>query len=262
MSDSESVGEQGTSESGYIYEIFSGIQGEGLLVGERQIFIRFAGCNLGCAFCDTPHARTPVETSRIERTAGARDFLSARNPLSARDVLAYVERLETSPRIHHSIALTGGEPLVQAEFVGHVARELKKRGFSVLLETNGSLPDALPAVIPFVDVVSMDIKLPNAAGGPDLLARHELFLRRAASAGVYVKIVVTSSTSTDELLQAARMVGAINPAIPLVLQPVTPLSGVLSPSAAQVLEWQAQFAVANLHNVRVIPQCHKIIGQL
>jgi len=264
MSDSESVGKRGTSESGCIYEIFSGIQGEGLLVGERQIFIRFAGCNLSCAFCDTPHARTPVETGRIEQTAGARDFSQAPNPLRALDVAAHAERLDSprrTPPIHRRVALTGGEPLAQAEFAGRIARELKERGFSVLLETNGSLPDALPAVIPFVDVVSMDVKLPSAAGGPNLLSRHELFLRRAASAEVYVKIVVTSSTSTDELLQAARMVGAINPAIPLVLQPVTPLSGVLSPSAAQVLEWQARFAVANLRDVRVIPQCHKIIGQ-
>ena len=261
MTDSEAVGERGTSDGGYTYEIFSGIQGEGLLVGERQIFVRFAGCNLSCAFCDTPHARTRVETGRIEQAAGARDFLSMQNPLGIRDVLACVERLQTSPRIHHSIALTGGEPLVQAEFVGPIARELKERGFSVLLETNGSLPDALPAVIPFVDVVSMDVKLPSAAGGPNLLARHELFLRRARSAQVYVKIVITSSTSTDELLQAAKMVEAIDPAIPLVLQPVTPLFGVSPPSAAQVLEWQAQ-CKSYLGSVRVIPQCHKIIGQL
>ena len=257
----ESLSEQASSETGCICEIFSGIQGEGLLVGERQMFVRFAGCNLDCAFCDTPFARTVVNVGRVEQTAGARDFLSVQNPLSARDVLACVERLETSPRIHHSVALTGGEPLAQVEFARGIAQGLKRKGFAVLLETNGSLPDALSEVIPFVDIVSMDVKLPSAAKGPNLVAQHELFLRRAVSAEVYVKAVVTSSTSTDELLEAARMVQAVDPAIPLVLQPVSPLSGVVSPSAAQLLEWQAQCA-GYLRSVRVIPQCHNIIGDL
>ncbi|MDX9694125.1 MAG: 7-carboxy-7-deazaguanine synthase QueE, partial [Methanothermobacter sp.] len=42
-----------------IMEVFSSIQGEGLLVGCRQIFIRFAGCNLNCKYCDTPESRNP-----------------------------------------------------------------------------------------------------------------------------------------------------------------------------------------------------------
>lgn len=247
--------------TGCICEIFSGIQGEGLLVGERQIFVRFAGCNLDCAFCDTPSARTAANVGRVEQTTGARDFLSVQNPLSARDVLAYVERLETSPRIHRCVALTGGEPLVQAEFARGIAQGLKKKGFTVLLETNGSLPDALAEVISFVDIVSMDVKLPSAAKGPNLMAQHELFLRRAVSADVYVKVVVTCSTSNDELLDAARMVQAVDPAIPLVLQPVTRLRAILPPSGAQLLGWQAQCA-SYLHKVRVIPQCHKIIGEL
>ena len=40
-----------------IIEVFSSIQGEGLLIGRRQIFVRFAGCNLNCNYCDTPESR-------------------------------------------------------------------------------------------------------------------------------------------------------------------------------------------------------------
>jgi len=40
-----------------IYEIFESIQGDRILVGVRQLFVRFAGCNLSCCYCDTPAAR-------------------------------------------------------------------------------------------------------------------------------------------------------------------------------------------------------------
>lgn len=253
--------EVGVPESGSLCEVYSGIQGEGLLVGERQIFVRFAGCNLDCSFCDTPSARVPEGTCRIEQTPGLRDFTTARNPLTPVAAVSYIECLETSPRLHHSVAFTGGEPLVQADFVAQVARELKDRDFRVFLETNGSLPDALMSVVGSVDMVSMDMKLPGTAGGPDLFTEHELFLRRAAPAGVFVKVVVTSATSADELLRAADTIKAVDPGIPLVLQPVTPQPGVSTPTAAQVLDWQAQCRL-HLHNVRVIPQCHKIVNQV
>ena len=57
-----------------IVELFSSLQGEGLLVGERQVFVRFAGCNLECAYCDTPAARSAPPTCRVEATPGAQDW--------------------------------------------------------------------------------------------------------------------------------------------------------------------------------------------
>lgn len=247
--------------SGNFYEIFSGIQGEGLLVGERQIFVRFTGCNLDCAYCDTSSARTPIESCRMEQTPGARDFVTLGNPISCEDIAACVEKLESMPGLHHSVSLTGGEPLVQVEAASCLASDLKKRGFRIFLETNGSLPDALPDILPFTDIISMDIKLPSSTGGIDLLDEHELFLRKAVSAEVYAKIVLTSATSESDLSAAVEMVAAVDPKIPVILQPVTPQFGITPPAPARVLDWQAQ-CKRILRDVRVIPQCHKIIGQM
>ena len=248
-------------QSGYLCEVFSGIQGEGLLVGERQIFVRLAGCNLSCRYCDTPHARTLSGECRAEEEPGSRIFANISNPLALSDALQFIRRLQKFPGMHEAVAVTGGEPLMQPAFVANLAGELKALGFRVLLETNGSLPDALGKVLPVVDIVSMDIKLPGATGGPDLMSQHEEFLGRLKGVQVYVKVVLTSDVSTEELLAAAKMVVKTDSAIPLILQPVTPAPGIVPPPPLQVLEWQ-EWCKRLLRDVRVIPQCHRILGQL
>ena len=95
-------------------EVFSAIQGEAALVGERQVFVRLTGCNIRCAYCDQPEAldRRPGPC-RIERTPGRRDWRIVDSPLPIPSLVGAVDRLcELLP--HHSVSLTGGEPLMQS----------------------------------------------------------------------------------------------------------------------------------------------------
>lgn len=246
---------------GDLCEVFSGIQGEGLYVGARQVFVRFFGCNLDCRYCDTRRSMTYGPTCRVERTPGARDFEERSNPVSAEFIAQRVAGLDTAGHRHHSVAITGGEPLTQPECVAEVARTLKASGRRVFIETNGSLPDALIQIIPHVAIISMDIKLPSATSGEDLLGMHEEFLRLAVQSEVYVKIVIAATTPDDELLGAVAMVQMVNPGIPVVLQPATPEGGVEAPSPSQMLRLQSA-CLSRLHDVRVIPQCHKFMRQL
>ena len=107
----------------------------------------------------------------------------------------------------------------------------------------------------------MDFKLRSATGRPMPVKAHEEFLRLAARAGkeIYVKAVVSSRTTDQEIVRAAKLIAGIKRSVPLVLQPVTGRRR-RPPAPARLLELQAA-AAEILPDVRVIPQTHKIIGQ-
>ncbi|UCC67312.1 MAG: 7-carboxy-7-deazaguanine synthase QueE [Armatimonadota bacterium] len=251
-----------------LVEIFSSIQGEGLLVGERQVFVRFAGCNLDCAYCDTPAAKTEPPVCRVERTPGRQDFEGVANPLSAADIAGAVRRLvRPQPGLHHSVALTGGEPLLRANLLLELLPMLGDLGLGAYLETNGTLADELVRVLPHLDVVCMDIKLPSCTGQGPLWGSHERFLLGLAAVEDrtrldLVKCVVTADCDPGEIEQAARLIKGVNEEMALILQSATPVrSGVAAPAAEQMLEFQA-IAKRYLSRVRVIPQVHRLGGYL
>ena len=118
-----------------VTEIFFSIQGEGSRAGRPCVFVRFTGCDLRCAYCDTAYA------------------FQGGQPMSRQEILAEVGR-------HPSrfVCLTGGEPLLQAELPA-LARELLDRGYEVAVETHGQRPlGALPAEV----VRIADVKTPGS----------------------------------------------------------------------------------------------------
>jgi organic radical activating enzyme len=250
--------------SGNMVEIFSGIQGEGIHVGRRQIFVRLAGCNLCCDYCDQPEARVVPEKALIELAPGARDFFAVTNPLPAFAVLWAVVSLDSPRGLHHSVSLTGGEPLMQGEFLAELLPMLRRARLRIFLETNGTRRREFRTLRPFFDIVSMDFKLPSATGREMPARAHEEFLRLAARGGreVYVKAVVSSRTTRAEMERAAKVIAAIKRSVPLVIQPVTRRGRgtPTPPDPGRLLELQAA-AARFLRDVRVIPQTHKIIGQ-
>jgi 7-carboxy-7-deazaguanine synthase len=197
----------------FVTEVFSAIQGEASLVGERQVFVRLAGCNIRCAYCDQPEALEKLAgPCRIERTPGRRDWEVVESPLPVEVVAGATERLwHALP--HHSVSLTGGEPLFQREAPA-LAAALAGRGLPLYLETNGMLAAALGRMAPYLAHVSMDLKLASVDGEEVPLATHERFLALAAASvpDVFCKIVVGASTSVDELEAAVAMVARTAPA--------------------------------------------------
>lgn len=256
-----------------LIELFSAIQGEGLNVGTRQIFIRFAICDLRCNFCDSAHTWQPKERCKIEHTPGKRDFVTYANPIILPQLLEWVEQ-QNQPGLHDSISLTGGEPLLHGRFLQEFLPVVKKQtGLPIYLETGGHRPQQLKMILANLDSVGMDLKLPSVSG-ENCWQAHEDFLQVCRHGGVevFVKMIISAQTDTQELRQAAQLVAAQSPTIPVFLQPVTPLKELETlegkhgthlqpPTPEQVLEWQGLMK-RELKQVRVVAQTHKMMGQL
>ncbi len=254
----------------FVTEAFSAIQGEGALVGHRQLFVRLAGCNIRCAYCDQPESlERRAGPCRVERHAGRRDWTVLDSPVPVERLASLVDTLGRQLP-HHSVSLTGGEPLFQAGRAAALATALASRGWPVMLESNGTMPAALERMAGSLTYVSMDLKLPSVDGEDVDPLRQRQFLETALSAGLetWVKVVVGAHTDPGELDRGIAMVAEATAAGPgdvapeVFLQPVTPFAAVTeSPSPELVLDLQAR-ALAHYPRVRVVPQTHKAIGQL
>jgi organic radical activating enzyme len=255
---------------GRFVEVFSSAQGEGPHVGASTLFVRLGGCDLRCRWCDSPHTWRPTDTCRLETGRGTGAFRVVPNPIAVEEIVAAADALELER--HSFVSLTGGEPLLQTEVVAALGLALRGRGPRLLLETAGHLPDALAGVRDVVDVVSMDWKLasdvrregePTAvleAPGRSFGALHERFLAIARGAPEsYVKLVLSEASRDDEVRAACAAIARVDPATPVVLQPVTPRGGSFRPSAERLLALQRD-AARLLADVRVIPQTHPIYG--
>lgn len=220
--------------TGQVSEIFESMQGEGIYLGERQIFVRLFGCNLKCSFCDTQVFRFKQYQPR-----------------------ELVKELLSFGDIYHSVSFTGGEPLLQKDFLKEALRLSREAGFRNYLETNGTLCEELSEVIDLVDIVSMDFKLPSSAGAGDLWQRHRQFLGISSSTEVFVKAVIGRSTVEDDIKQAIDVIAAVNPGVVLVLQPD---SQVEFAALEKKIDCFKNICTRSNITTCVIPQVHKIVG--
>jgi organic radical activating enzyme len=239
------------SESAPLYEIFSSIQGEATRIGERHIFVRLAGCDLSCVFCDTPASRKVPDHARVFFPGKVGEV---RNPLTRAELDRQVSELDRAAGPHHAISLTGGEPLLFVDYLLPLARGWRARGHRILLETGGHRPLDLERMLEHVDIVMADVKIRSSAGfatDPKVAAE---FLRLAAQRECAVKVVVSARTTEEEVREVAAIVP---PEPPLILQPVT--GAAFSPPTGDHLLLLQRAAMAIHRDTRVIPQAHRIL---
>ena len=122
-----------------VHEIFYSIQGESSFAGYPCVFIRLAGCNIRCSYCDAQEAITDINAKEFD----------------VDDIILMVKRLGEKVSL---VEITGGEPMLQAG-IYELFNELLRLKFNVLLETNGTvdLKDVPKSIVKI-----MDIKCPSS----------------------------------------------------------------------------------------------------
>lgn len=231
-----------------------------MLAGRRQIFIRLTDCNLDCAYCDTAHQKGAV--CHLESRPGSNIYIDTPQQFSLEQLVTLLKSwCSAMPNVHHSISVTGGEPLLSADRLAEWLPELRKI-LPVHLETNGSMPNELNQIVQHLDYISMDMKLPSvAACSQALWDLHRRFLQKAVATKVSVKLVVGQQTDRDEIKHACEIITSVDKDVPLFIQPLTLSDGAVGITAAHLLSLQ-ETAASILPDVRVIPQMHKLLGVL
>lgn len=217
--------------SAKIKEIFSSIQGEGIYIGVKQLFIRFCGCNLSCSYCDT-------------------DFDIQNSKTYTIDELTEIVKQNSDC---HSVSLTGGEPLLNADYLEEF---LPKCTLPVYLETNATLAEELDKIIDYVDYIAADIKIPSCCGGIPHWIEHDKFFSIASQKILFAKIVFNSDITDDEIKKSTELAKKYN--IELVLQPMCNSNSIAIDT--NTIESVFDKYLINYKKVRLIPQVHKMLN--
>jgi organic radical activating enzyme len=179
---------QNISSEGFVKEVFKSIQGEGKYAGALQLFVRFAGCSVKCRGCDTDY--------KIEEEF---DFLGTQlsNPIKEATLTDLIYQF-VKPYDVHSVAITGGEPLDQIDFLSEFSQRLKSLGYLLFLETSGFMLERLNRVGAVFDIISLDFKLKSTFGVEfDINKLYKI--NKQLYDKIYIKIVIENTLKKEEL---------------------------------------------------------------
>jgi 7-carboxy-7-deazaguanine synthase len=198
-----------------IAELFYSIQGEGSLVGVPSVFIRTSGCNLRCAWCDTPYTSWRPEGAEWS-------------------IAQILDEVKSHPAGH--VVVTGGEPMIAPEIIPLTER-LRGLGLHITIETAGTVFEPVAC-----DLMSISPKLSNSTPADDpWAARHDRLRIQPAALhdlmGRYeyqLKFVIEKREDVDEARALAESLGA--PRGRVILMPEGTDAGLLRERSAWLAE--------------------------
>ena len=216
----------------YVKEIFASVQGEGLHVGELQLFIRFCNCNLSCNYCDTSFKK---DKKTVE--------------YGVEELAKIILHSEVK-----TVSFTGGEPLCEVNFLKELLPLIKPHK-TIYLETNGTMPNALSSVIKYIDVVSADIKLKSVTKQENQFEINNEFFNIAKEKECLIKVVFADNIEKNEIGEVIKIAKKYN--LPIVLQPMM-IKNNFASDINKLIEIYKLFYKL-YPNTKLIPQVHKFL---
>jgi organic radical activating enzyme len=231
-----------------IFEIFTSIEGEGILYGTKTLFVRLAGCPYSCFYCDTLDA-LPLDSGKEYSINEAYDLID--------------KNLQKNT---YKVNFTGGEPLIQYETVSELAKYVKSKGIPTYLESACFDSKKFLHVLPSIDFVKIEFKTIDSEfidtkHYPNLIKNTLECLEASINANkiTYIKIVVSSNTqfsSFNELVDKIFKIASKETISGFIIQPTTSIS---EPSLEKLIEFYDS-VYPYYDQVRIVPQLHKIIN--
>ena len=232
-----------------VSEIFTSIEGEGIFVGKKTLFIRFSGCHLKCRWCDTKYA-LPIDSGTDYQI----------------DEIKVLIMKELQP-FTYKVNFTGGEPLLQTEAVIELADFIKKQtNLKTYMESSCFDSELFSKVLPYIDICKIEFKTDDSNVVEDeeydnLLLNEIRCLELAVESNkaTYIKIVVTNSTNLESFKNLVYKISKrIKPSdiLGFIIQPSF---GIDQPTVNKLLDTY-DIVEPMFPEVRIIPQLHKGIG--
>ena len=231
-----------------LFEIFTSIEGEGILYGTKTLFVRLAGCPFTCFYCDTKES-LPLDSGKEYTIEEACNLIDS--------------NLKNQT---YKVNFTGGDPLIQHEAVAELAKHIQTKKIPTYLESSCFDSERFNCVLPFVDIVKIEFKTKDSDFVD--LKHYERLIDNAikclqssvkSKKTTYIKIVVSSKTKLEDFKDLVHKIFNNISKQDIDGFIIQPTYGIAEPSLDLLLNLY-DIVYPYYVDVKVVPQLHKFIG--
>jgi organic radical activating enzyme len=231
-----------------LFEIFTSVEGEGILYGTKTLFVRLAGCPFSCFYCDTKES-LPLDSGKeydIQEACQLIDFNLKKQT--------------------YKVNFTGGDPLIQHEAVAELAKYVQSKKIPTYLESSCFDSNKFDHVLPFMDIIKIEFKTKDSEFVDP--KHYERLIENAMNClkssitenkTTYIKVVVSSNTNLDEFNKLVENIFNFVSKDQIDGFIIQPTYGIAEPSLDLLLNLY-DIVFPYYIDVKVVPQLHKFIG--
>ena len=231
-----------------LFEIFTSVEGEGILYGTKTLFVRLAGCPFTCFYCDTKES-LPLDSGTEYTIEEANQLIDS--------------KLKNQT---YKVNFTGGDPLIQHKAVALLAKHIQNKKIPTYLESSCFDIDRFNYVLPFIDIVKIEFKTKDSdfvdSKHYEKLINHTMKCLESSVKTrkiTYIKIVVSSKTQPNEFGELINQIFNTISKEDIDGFIIQPTYGISEPSLDLLLNLY-DIVFPHYIDVKVVPQLHKFIG--